>query len=157
MARGLDVKDIAHVINYDLPSSQHGGIDEYIHRIGRTARIGNEGRATSFYNENNEDLADDLVKIFVENGQEVPDFLQDRIPETVEWDDNSDDDDEDNADGFGGSGFDSSGFGDSADSGFQAEGGFTADDSFKADDSFQAEDGFQSGGGFDAGNAGGNW
>lgn len=33
-ARGLDIKNVLHVINFDLPSGQHGGIDEYIHRIG---------------------------------------------------------------------------------------------------------------------------
>lgn len=34
-ARGLDIANVLHVINYDLPSTQHGGIDEYIHRIGK--------------------------------------------------------------------------------------------------------------------------
>jgi ATP-dependent RNA helicase DDX3X len=33
-ARGLDIRNVMHVINYDLPSVEHGGIDEYIHRIG---------------------------------------------------------------------------------------------------------------------------
>lgn len=44
-ARGLDIKNVKHVINYDLPED----IDEYVHRIGRTGRIGNQGRATSFF------------------------------------------------------------------------------------------------------------
>lgn len=35
MARGIDVKSVGHVINYDLPSMDHGGIEEYTHRIGR--------------------------------------------------------------------------------------------------------------------------
>ena len=43
-ARGLDVKDITVVINYDMPQD----LQEYIHRIGRTARIGHSGRAISF-------------------------------------------------------------------------------------------------------------
>ncbi len=43
-ARGLDVDDITHVINYDLP----GEAEVYIHRIGRTARAGAEGNAISF-------------------------------------------------------------------------------------------------------------
>ncbi|KAJ9660954.1 hypothetical protein H2201_006682 [Coniosporium apollinis] len=92
-ARGLDIKNVLHVINYDLPSAAHGGIDEYVHRIGRTARIGNEGLATSFYNDRNEDIADALVKILVETKQDVPDFLADRIPEgDLEFDDESDKD-----------------------------------------------------------------
>ena len=43
-ARGLDVADIEHVINYDFPQSA----DDYVHRIGRTARVGAKGLATSF-------------------------------------------------------------------------------------------------------------
>jgi ATP-dependent RNA helicase DDX3X len=34
-ARGLDIKNVLHVINYDLPSAQYGGIQEYVHRIGK--------------------------------------------------------------------------------------------------------------------------
>lgn len=33
-SRGLDIKNVMHVINFDLPSSDQGGIDEYVHRIG---------------------------------------------------------------------------------------------------------------------------
>ena len=80
-ARGIDVAYIMHVVNFDLPSAMYGGIEEYVHRIGRTARLGNRGIATSFYNERNEDIAEDLAKILVESGQEVPDFLQDKVPE----------------------------------------------------------------------------
>lgn len=43
-ARGLDVADIGHVINYDLPHVA----EDYVHRIGRTARASKSGRATSF-------------------------------------------------------------------------------------------------------------
>ncbi|OKL62814.1 hypothetical protein UA08_01877 [Talaromyces atroroseus] len=81
-ARGLDVKNVMHVINYDLPNVDHGGIDEYIHRIGRTARIGNEGFATSFYNnEKNTEIARDLVMVLMETDQDIPDFLQELKPE----------------------------------------------------------------------------
>lgn len=43
-ARGLDVSDITHVINYSLPQSY----DDYVHRIGRTGRAGKTGRALTF-------------------------------------------------------------------------------------------------------------
>jgi ATP-dependent RNA helicase RhlE len=43
-ARGIDIDDISHVINYDLPVDQ---IDNYVHRIGRTARAGANGTAYS--------------------------------------------------------------------------------------------------------------
>ncbi|MCF1428374.1 MAG: ATP-dependent RNA helicase SrmB [Shewanella sp.] len=42
-ARGIDIDDISHVINYDMPRSA----DVYIHRIGRTGRAGNKGTAIS--------------------------------------------------------------------------------------------------------------
>lgn len=80
-ARGLDIFDCGHVINFDLPSTDHGGIHEYVHRIGRTARIGNTGMSSSFYNERNDGLAPALVKLLLENGQEVPDFLEEFKPE----------------------------------------------------------------------------
>jgi ATP-dependent RNA helicase DDX3X len=37
-ARGLDIRNVMHVINYDLPNVEHGGIDEYVHRIGTSSR-----------------------------------------------------------------------------------------------------------------------
>jgi ATP-dependent RNA helicase RhlE len=43
-ARGIDVQDIAHVVNYDLPN----GSDDFVHRIGRTGRAGAKGVATTF-------------------------------------------------------------------------------------------------------------
>jgi len=92
-ARGLDISSVMHVVNFDLPQTQHGGIDEYVHRIGRTGRIGNEGLATAFFNERDESIADDLVKVLLECKQEIPDFLQTRVPEGAvpKFDDVSDD------------------------------------------------------------------
>jgi ATP-dependent RNA helicase RhlE len=43
MARGIDVDDISHVINYDFPEQA----EDYVHRIGRTARAGRAGTAIS--------------------------------------------------------------------------------------------------------------
>ncbi|KAJ5965844.1 Helicase C-terminal [Penicillium waksmanii] len=97
-ARGLDIANVMHVINYDLPTTTHGGITEYVHRIGRTARIGNEGIATSFYNERNEDLGPDLVKILLECKQTVPDFLEHFTPSEgkLTFDDDVTDDEDNN-------------------------------------------------------------
>ena len=92
-----------HVVNYDLPSKDHGGIQEYIHRIGRTARIGNDGVATSFFNDRNEDLAEDLVKVLLETKQPIPDFLEQYKPENAEEIDFGDDSEgEDDDGGFAG-------------------------------------------------------
>lgn len=93
-ARGMDLHKVEHVsltaslpkptstdttysqiINFDLPSRTHGGITEYIHRIGRTGRIGARGQSTSFFNDRNEDLAPALVNLLLENEQKVEDFL----------------------------------------------------------------------------------
>jgi len=104
-ARGLDVAGIEHVINYDLPSMSFGGIHEYVHRIGRTARIGNTGKATSFYDEKrDDDFAPELIKTMLEAGCQAPDFLAHLAPEdgvvTFE-DDESDEEGEAEADGGG--------------------------------------------------------
>ncbi|XP_065295999.1 putative ATP-dependent RNA helicase Pl10 isoform X2 [Dermacentor albipictus] len=70
-ARGLDIPNVKHVINFDLPSD----IEEYVHRIGRTGRVGNLGLATSFFNEKNRNMALDLVELITETKQELPDWL----------------------------------------------------------------------------------
>ncbi|KAI0975815.1 P-loop containing nucleoside triphosphate hydrolase protein [Xylaria arbuscula] len=80
-ARGIDVRNVMHVINFDLPSMEHGGIQEYIHRIGRTGRIGHHGLATSFYTERDEPIAKLLTMTLMETGQEVPDFFDQYKPE----------------------------------------------------------------------------
>ncbi len=43
-ARGIDVDDVSHVINYDLPTTY----EDYVHRIGRTGRAGKQGKALTF-------------------------------------------------------------------------------------------------------------
>ncbi|CAG9795784.1 unnamed protein product [Diatraea saccharalis] len=78
-ARGLDIKNVDIVVNYDLPKS----IDEYVHRIGRTGRVGNRGMAVSFYDsDQDEALSGDLAKILRQADQPVPDFLQGGGPAT---------------------------------------------------------------------------
>ncbi|XP_037403470.1 probable ATP-dependent RNA helicase DDX4 isoform X1 [Pygocentrus nattereri] len=72
-ARGLDIEHVQHVVNFDMPSS----IDEYVHRIGRTGRCGNTGRAVSFFNpESDTPLARSLVKVLAGAQQEVPSWLE---------------------------------------------------------------------------------
>ncbi|KAI0542756.1 P-loop containing nucleoside triphosphate hydrolase protein [Xylaria digitata] len=83
-ARGIDVRNVMHVINYDLPNMDHGGIQEYIHRIGRTGRIGHHGLATSFYTERDEPIARLLTMTLMETGQEIPDFLEKYKPEDTD-------------------------------------------------------------------------
>merc|ERR1712137_173195 len=70
-ARGLDIDNVLHVINYDLPHD----INDYVHRIGRTGRAGHAGVATAMINEKNSNIMKDLVEILGEAGQEVPDWL----------------------------------------------------------------------------------
>ncbi|XP_033759683.1 ATP-dependent RNA helicase DDX3X-like isoform X4 [Pecten maximus] len=71
-ARGLDIPNVRHVVNFDLPSD----IEEYVHRIGRTGRVGNLGLATSFFNDKNKNIIRDLMDLLVEAHQEVPSWLE---------------------------------------------------------------------------------
>ena len=56
-ARGLDIPQVSHVVNYDMPES----LEEYVHRIGRTARMGNEGTAITFVTEWDFPMLDNLL------------------------------------------------------------------------------------------------
>ncbi|WP_257450134.1 DEAD/DEAH box helicase [Archangium lipolyticum] len=58
-SRGLDVDDIGHVINFDLPHSP----EDYVHRIGRTARAGASGRASTFVTERDEETVRAIERI----------------------------------------------------------------------------------------------
>jgi ATP-dependent RNA helicase RhlE len=60
VARGIDIDDVSHVVNYDLPNTP----EDYVHRIGRTARAGKTGTAVSLLSpEEHEALRDIEVKI----------------------------------------------------------------------------------------------
>ncbi len=59
LARGIDVPDVDHVINFDLPDMP----EDYVHRIGRTGRAGEQGYAISFVTRENRRLLADIEKL----------------------------------------------------------------------------------------------
>jgi ATP-dependent RNA helicase DeaD len=59
-ARGLDIPEITHVVNYDVPQNA----EEYVHRIGRTGRAGRDGKAITFVGEWEVDDFQRLVEEF---------------------------------------------------------------------------------------------
>jgi len=71
-SRGLDISGVTHVFNYDMPNT----IDDYVHRIGRTGRVGNTGTAVSFINDENRTIASELADLLHEHGHEVPTWLE---------------------------------------------------------------------------------
>ena len=58
-ARGIDIPGVAYVINFDLPEVP----DNYVHRIGRTARAGREGEAIAFCSPEEVDLLRQIQKL----------------------------------------------------------------------------------------------
>jgi len=64
-ARGIDIDDITLVINYDIPEDK----ESYVHRIGRTGRIGKTGRAITFVTKNESRFLDDIHEYI---GKEIP-------------------------------------------------------------------------------------
>ncbi|MFT5141902.1 MAG: ATP-dependent RNA helicase RhlE [Rhodothermales bacterium] len=76
-SRGIDIDDVSHVINFDLPNEP----ESYVHRIGRTARAGADGMALSFCDADELEFLDNIEKII---RQKVPiegnhSFHEDRI------------------------------------------------------------------------------
>jgi len=88
-ARGLDIDDIAYVINYDIPDN----VDTYVHRIGRTGRAGKEGTAVSFVTSDEEYIIREIVAY---TGMEitlrdVPDAEgKDTVRRVIDYDEMSD-------------------------------------------------------------------
>lgn len=73
LQRFTDVEDVKFVINYDYPNSS----EDYIHRIGRTARSQKTGTAYTFFTPNNMKQASDLISVLREANQAInPKLLQ---------------------------------------------------------------------------------
>lgn len=75
-ARGIDIDNVKHVINYHAPTN----IVDYIHRTGRTGRAGNKGTATTFLDMmKDEAILYDLKKHLVDHQQVIPPEMQHHI------------------------------------------------------------------------------
>ncbi|KAL3435942.1 hypothetical protein BDV09DRAFT_184725 [Aspergillus tetrazonus] len=74
-SRGIDVRDITHVINYDYPNNS----EDYVHRIGRTGRAGAKGTAITFFTTDNAKQARDLVTILSEAKQQIDPRLAEMV------------------------------------------------------------------------------
>jgi len=87
VARGLDVPEITHVVNYDLP----GDSESYVHRIGRTGRAGRSGEAILFYRNKEkhllrtyERLTNGTIEYFeVPNAKELSTHRQQKLQEQI--------------------------------------------------------------------------
>ena len=77
-ARGLDIKDVSHIYNYDIPKTG----EEYIHRIGRTARAGKNGIAISFVSTGDHSEFRQIVRRVDSNieKQPLPEFEKLQMP-----------------------------------------------------------------------------
>ncbi|OBZ72622.1 ATP-dependent RNA helicase DBP2-A [Grifola frondosa] len=71
-SRGLDVKDVGYVINYDFPNN----CEDYIHRIGRTGRAGMKGTSYTYFTTDNAKSARELISILREAKANVPPQLE---------------------------------------------------------------------------------
>lgn len=71
-ARGLDVKQLKLVVNYDAPNH----LEDYVHRAGRTGRAGNTGTAVTFVTSDQENCAVGVAKALEQSGQPVPEQLE---------------------------------------------------------------------------------
>jgi ATP-dependent RNA helicase DDX46/PRP5 len=100
-ARGLDVKDLRLVINYDTPNH----LEDYVHRVGRTGRAGNKGTAVTFISSEEAKFAPDLVKAMTDAKQPVPADLRRMADEVVAARKKAGKKGAPSAGGFGGSGF----------------------------------------------------
>lgn len=71
--RGLDIKGVSHVINYDFPDN---GVEDWVHRVGRTGRAGAKGTAVTFFNASDDrKSAKELCKVLSDAKSDIPDWL----------------------------------------------------------------------------------
>ncbi|KAJ7630471.1 P-loop containing nucleoside triphosphate hydrolase protein [Roridomyces roridus] len=71
MARGMDFKGIREVINYDFPTS----VQSYVHRIGRTGRAGREGKAVTYFTDQDAPYLKTIANVLLQSGSTVPEWI----------------------------------------------------------------------------------
>ncbi|EAU92987.1 ROK1 [Coprinopsis cinerea okayama7 len=71
MARGMDFKGVREVINYDFPTS----VQSYVHRIGRTGRAGREGKAVTFFTNEDAPFLKIIANVILQSGSQVPEWI----------------------------------------------------------------------------------
>jgi len=93
-ARGLDIEKVDLIVNYDMPNE----VATYVHRIGRSGRIGNRGAAVTFIavDDNdkafeNVDILEKLLTIMKDAGSAIPDWLEEQLQNKDSWGDNKGD------------------------------------------------------------------
>ncbi|TFY82358.1 hypothetical protein EWM64_g1652 [Hericium alpestre] len=71
MARGMDFKGIREVINYDFPQT----VQSYVHRIGRTGRAGREGKAITYFTNDDAPYLKAIANVLLQSGSPVPEWI----------------------------------------------------------------------------------
>ncbi|KAN0138536.1 P-loop containing nucleoside triphosphate hydrolase protein [Lactarius tabidus] len=71
MARGMDFKGVREVINYDFPRS----VQSYVHRIGRTGRAGREGKAVTYFTNEDAPYLKSIANVLLQSGSPVPEWI----------------------------------------------------------------------------------
>ncbi|KAI0294829.1 P-loop containing nucleoside triphosphate hydrolase protein [Russula brevipes] len=71
MARGMDFRGVREVINYDFPRS----VQSYVHRIGRTGRAGQEGKAVTYFTDEDAPYLKSIANVLLQSGSSVPEWI----------------------------------------------------------------------------------